>query len=212
LDWPVVNRERHRVALAQRKEMPDTYRQTIAGALRDVSNALIAYTKTREYRERQEEQTASAQDAVPLARLCYNSGSASYIEVLTNDANLYSSQLTLETAQQQEALSLIQLYNALGEAGDRWCARPHRHATSTHRENARIDPTWCKAVWNLRPAEACRLQDFLTCSCFPFKWPKLRSDEAAQGLHISGLSDLRPLICVLSHRSVLVWRVLVAPE
>jgi multidrug efflux system outer membrane protein len=75
---------------------------------------LIAYNKSREYREQQEKQTASARDAVRLARLRYNGGSTSYLEVLTNDANLYSSQLTLETAEQQEALALVQLYNALG--------------------------------------------------------------------------------------------------
>jgi len=107
-------RNNYRLAQAQHKELLDTYQQTIAGALRDVSNALIAYNKTREYREQQEKQTAAAQDAVRLARLRYNGGSTSYLEVLTNDANLYSSQLTLEAAQQQEALSLVQLYNALG--------------------------------------------------------------------------------------------------
>jgi outer membrane protein TolC len=86
----------------------------IAVALRDVSNALIAYNKTREYREQQEKQTAATADAVRLARIRYNAGYTSYLEVLTNDANLYSSQLTLATAQQQEALALVQLYNALG--------------------------------------------------------------------------------------------------
>jgi multidrug efflux system outer membrane protein len=107
-------RNNYRLAQAQHKELLDTYQQTIAGALRDVSNALIAYNKTHENREQQEKQTAAAQDAVRLARLRYTGGSTSYLEVLTNDANLYSSQLTLETAQQQEALSLVQLYNALG--------------------------------------------------------------------------------------------------
>jgi multidrug efflux system outer membrane protein len=107
-------RNNYRLAQAQHKELLDTYQQTIAGALRDVSNALIAYNKTREYREQQEKQTAAAQDAVRLARLRYTGGSTSYLEVLTNDANLYSSQLALEAAQQQEALSLVQLYNALG--------------------------------------------------------------------------------------------------
>jgi multidrug efflux system outer membrane protein len=44
----------------------------------------------------------------------YNAGSTSYLEVLTSDSNLYSDQLTLQTAQQQQALALVQLYNALG--------------------------------------------------------------------------------------------------
>jgi multidrug efflux system outer membrane protein len=107
-------RNNYRLAKATDKELLDTYQQTIAGALRDTSNALIAYNKTREYREQQEKQTAASADAVRLARIRYNSGSTSYLEVLTTDANLYNSQLTLEAAQQQEALSLVQLYNALG--------------------------------------------------------------------------------------------------
>jgi len=107
-------RGNYRLAQAQHKELLDTYQQTIAGALRDVSNALSAYTKTREYREKQELETASAADAVRLARMRFEAGSTSFLEVLTNDANLYSSQLTLKTAQQQEALALVQLYNALG--------------------------------------------------------------------------------------------------
>jgi multidrug efflux system outer membrane protein len=107
-------RANYRLAQAEHKELLDTYQQTINGALRDVSNALSAYSKTREYREKQEQQTAAAADAVRLARMRYEAGATSFLEVLTNDANLYSSQLTLKTAQEQEALSLVQLYNALG--------------------------------------------------------------------------------------------------
>jgi len=107
-------RGNYRLAKADYQEMLDTYQQTIAGALRDVSNALIAYNKTREYRERQEKQTASAQDAVRLARIRYQAGSTSYLELLTTDTALYNSQLTLDAAEQQEALALVQLYNALG--------------------------------------------------------------------------------------------------
>ncbi len=107
-------RNNYRLAQANHKELLNTYQQTIAGALRDVSNALVAYNKTREYREHQEKQTAASADAVRLARIRYNSGSTSYLEVLITDTNLYNSQLTLEAAQQQEALSRVQLYNALG--------------------------------------------------------------------------------------------------
>lgn len=107
-------RNNYRLALAAHKELLDTYQQTIAGALRDVSNALIAYNKEREYRERLELQTAAAADAVRLARIRYDSGSTSYLEVLTTDTDLYTSQLALRAAEEQEAISLVQLYNALG--------------------------------------------------------------------------------------------------
>ena len=103
-----------RLAEAQEKELVATYQQTIAAALRDVANALAAYDKTRAFREQQEHNAAAATDAVRLARLRYNAGSTSYLEVLTNETNRYNAQLTLAAAQLQEALSLVQLYNALG--------------------------------------------------------------------------------------------------
>jgi multidrug efflux system outer membrane protein len=107
-------RANYREVKAKHQELLDTYQQTIAGAFRDVSNSLTAYTKTREYREQQEQQTTASADALRLARIRYNAGATSYLEVLTSDATLYQSQLTLQTAQQQEALALVQLYNALG--------------------------------------------------------------------------------------------------
>ncbi|HEY4010817.1 MAG TPA: efflux transporter outer membrane subunit [Acidobacteriaceae bacterium] len=99
---------------AQKEEMVLDYRKTILGALRDVSNALIAAEKTRDTRIEQEKLVASAQDATRLARIRYQGGAASYLEVLTNDSNLFTAQLSLITAQQNEAVSLVQLYTALG--------------------------------------------------------------------------------------------------
>jgi multidrug efflux system outer membrane protein len=102
------------LAKETQKEMVITYQKTIAGAFRDVSNALIALNKQRAYREQQEKLVAAAQDATRLARLRYQGGSTSYLEVLTTDSNLYAAQLTLVSAQQGEALTLVQLYSALG--------------------------------------------------------------------------------------------------
>jgi multidrug efflux system outer membrane protein len=99
---------------AQKDEMVLNYQKTILGAFRDVSDALIAARKTRETREAQQKLVASAQDATRLARIRYQGGATSYLEVLTNDTNLFNAQLSLITAQQNEALSLVQLYSALG--------------------------------------------------------------------------------------------------
>jgi outer membrane protein, multidrug efflux system len=95
-------------------ELVLNYQKTIIGAFRDVSNALIAAQKTRNTRIEEEKLVASAQDATRLARVRYEGGAASYLEVLTNDSNLFSAQLNLITAQQNEALTLVQLYSALG--------------------------------------------------------------------------------------------------
>jgi len=107
-------RNNYRLSKAEEQEVLTAYQKTIAGALRDVSDALVAYQKTHEYREQQEQQTKAATDAVRLARLRYNGGYTSYLEVLTNDTNLYTAQLTLAQAEQEEALSLVQVYTALG--------------------------------------------------------------------------------------------------
>jgi len=98
----------------QKQEMVLNYQKTIAGAFRDVSNALIAINKQRATREQQEKLVASAADATRLARIRYQGGSTSYLEVLTTVSNLFSAQLNLVTAQEGEALSLVQLYSALG--------------------------------------------------------------------------------------------------
>jgi outer membrane protein, multidrug efflux system len=97
-----------------KQEMVLNYQKTIAGAFRDVSNALIALNKQRAYREQQEKLVAAAADATRLARLRYEGGSTGYLEVLTTDSNLFQAQLNLVNAQEGEALTLVQLYSALG--------------------------------------------------------------------------------------------------
>ncbi len=101
-------------ARAADQEMLLSYQKTIATAFHDVSNALIALNKQRAAREQQEKLVAAAQDATRLARMRYQGGNTSYLEVLTTDTNLYSAQLNLATAQQSEALTLVNLYSALG--------------------------------------------------------------------------------------------------
>jgi outer membrane protein, multidrug efflux system len=98
----------------QKQEMVLNYQKTILGAFRDVSNALIAVNKQRATRQEQEKLVAAADDATRLARVRYGGGATSYLEVLTTDSNLFTAQLNLTTAQQNEALTLVQLYSALG--------------------------------------------------------------------------------------------------
>lgn len=97
-----------------KEEMVINYQKTIATAFRDVSNALIALNKQRVYREEQEKLVAAAQDATRLARLRYQGGATGYLEVLTTDSSLFSAQLNLVNAQQGEAVTVVQLYSALG--------------------------------------------------------------------------------------------------
>jgi multidrug efflux system outer membrane protein len=103
-----------RLAESQRQEALLFYKQSIQGAFRDVSDALIAYRKTQEFRRQQQQLVDSAQDATRLSHLRYSGGAASYLEVLTNDTNYFSAELVLVQAQLNELLALVQLYKGLG--------------------------------------------------------------------------------------------------
>jgi outer membrane protein, multidrug efflux system len=103
-----------RLARAQWDEAVLSYRQTIQNALGQVSNALVAYQKDREFREQQDLLTQAAQRSDQLSQVLYKNGGASYLQVLTSETNYFSAELNLVQAQLNERLSLVQLYQALG--------------------------------------------------------------------------------------------------
>jgi multidrug efflux system outer membrane protein len=99
---------------AQEREAVLTYKKTIAQAFQDVSNALVAYQKFREFREQQERFVTASRDALNLSNMRYKGGYSGYLDVLTNQTTLFQGQLSLASAREEEMLSLVQLYNALG--------------------------------------------------------------------------------------------------
>ena len=103
-----------RLAEAQQQSALLFYQQTIQGAFRSVSDALVAYRKTREFRAQQELLFQSAQDAARLSHMRYTGGVTGYLEVLTNETNAFSAELGLVQARLNELLALVQLYEALG--------------------------------------------------------------------------------------------------
>jgi outer membrane protein, multidrug efflux system len=103
-----------RLAKAQHEELLLTYQQTIQGAFRDVSDALVAYRKNREFRIQQQLLVESAQDAARLSEVRFKAGTADYLEVLTNETNSFTAELTLAQAEGNELTALVQLYLALG--------------------------------------------------------------------------------------------------
>ena len=103
-----------RLAEAQQQDALLFYQQTIQGAFRDVSDALIAYRKNQEFRMQQQLLAQSAQDAARLSEMRYRGGVTSYLEVLTNETNYFSAELGLAQAQLNELLALVELYRALG--------------------------------------------------------------------------------------------------
>src|SRR5579862_4232223 len=103
-----------RLAEARQQTAVLLYQQSIQGAFRNVSDALVAYRKTREFRVQEESLFQSAQDAAHLSHDRYSGGVTGYLEVLTNETNAFSAELGLAQARLNELLALVQLYEALG--------------------------------------------------------------------------------------------------
>ncbi|MGH9805104.1 MAG: efflux transporter outer membrane subunit [Candidatus Acidiferrales bacterium] len=103
-----------RLAEAQQQEAALVYQQTIQQAVREVSDALVASRKNREFRLQQERLTQSAQEAARLSDLRYRRGATSYLEVLDSDTRYFEAELGLAQAQVDELLALVQLYRSLG--------------------------------------------------------------------------------------------------
>jgi multidrug efflux system outer membrane protein len=103
-----------KLAEARFQESVALYQQTVQGAFREVSDSLIAYQRTREFRERQEQRTQANRDATAIAVVRYEGGVTSYLEVLYNEQELFNAELGLAQARRNELLSVVQLYRALG--------------------------------------------------------------------------------------------------
>jgi multidrug efflux system outer membrane protein len=107
-------RSQLKLSRAQYQEAALAYEQIMQNALEQVSNALIASQKNREFREQQELLTQAAQRTDRLSEVLYKNGGASYLQVLTSETNYFSAELNLVQAQLNERLALVQLYQALG--------------------------------------------------------------------------------------------------
>ncbi len=101
-------------AEAYRQQALFSYQQTIQNAFRDVDDALIDRKQTMEQLAAQGRQVESLSNYARIARLRYENGYTSYIEVLDAERSLFSAQLS--QAQTKGALfqALVNLYKALG--------------------------------------------------------------------------------------------------
>jgi outer membrane protein, multidrug efflux system len=115
---PIFNAGRLRrgveLAEAQQQEALLVYQQVIQQAFREVSDALVAYRKNQEFRTQQENLTLSAREASALADQRFRAGVTSYLEVLTNETNLFAAELGLARARSNELEAQVQIYRALG--------------------------------------------------------------------------------------------------
>ncbi|MEO7271853.1 MAG: efflux transporter outer membrane subunit [Vicinamibacterales bacterium] len=111
-----AGRTRNQVALAEARTQEATllYAQAVKGAFREAADAIVGYTKSREFRTQQESLTTAAQDARRLADIRYQGGATSYLEVLDADTRLFAAEIGLADARRSELSAFVELYRALG--------------------------------------------------------------------------------------------------
>jgi len=108
------NKRNYEAAEAQYQQALAAYQKSALTAYREVADALIAIQKLKEVRVQQEEGIAALQDAADLSRDRYQSGLASYIEILIADQNLFQQQLQLAQTRGSELRAVTDLYRSLG--------------------------------------------------------------------------------------------------
>ncbi len=90
------------------------YEETVLGALRDTDDALVTVRTARDQAVAQATQAEALSGALDLAQLRYQSGIASYLDVLEAERSLFTARLALSQAQLQQLVAAVQLYKALG--------------------------------------------------------------------------------------------------
>jgi NodT family efflux transporter outer membrane factor (OMF) lipoprotein len=107
-------RSQVRLTESQEREMLIDYQKIIYTALRETSDALVAFDQNREQRSQEEQLVSTLQTTVRLSELRYRGGLDSYLQVLDAQRALFAGELTLAQLRLQERLAVVQLYRALG--------------------------------------------------------------------------------------------------
>lgn len=118
VDVPLFDMGRRRgdykAAKARHEALAIGYQQAVNGALRDVSDALVGYQKSKEYTTNIEVLAETLRDQSRVANARYIGGVSSYLEVLDTERQRLTAEQQLAQAQRDVLTSLVRLYKSLG--------------------------------------------------------------------------------------------------
>ena len=103
-----------KVSKAEEKIAQMNYQQTILEAGQEVSNALFLYDTQDKKLVEDRGQVDQLDKAVTYTKALFQSGDATYLEILTAQQNLLSAQLTEVSDNFQRMQAVVSLYSALG--------------------------------------------------------------------------------------------------
>lgn len=116
--WPVftAGRLRAQVAVqnAREEQAAIRYEQTVLSALKDVEDALIAYSKEQATRESLIQAVKANRQASDIANELYSRGLVDFLNVLVTQRAQYNTEDALAQSAQRVSSNLVALYKALG--------------------------------------------------------------------------------------------------
>jgi len=123
--------QQYRGSKAFWEETRARYEQSVIAAFAEVSDVLTAETKLAEARTKQEQAVRAYEESVRISRIRYDSGLASYYEVLEAQQLLFPAEIALAQLQLRQLLTVVTLYRALGGGWDVPVEDWERQATDT---------------------------------------------------------------------------------
>ena len=120
-----------KVAEAQKEQLVLQYRKAIQDAFRDMEDALSDRLHTRDQLEAQERQVETLRNYARVARLRFDNGYTSYIEVLDSERSLFNAELAYIQTRGALYQALVNLYKAMGGG---WVVNAEKTA-ATQRES-----------------------------------------------------------------------------
>ncbi len=101
-------------ATAQQQQALLGYQRTIQQAFREVEDALVGHQKSRDRLAAQRRRVSALSDYARLARLRYDSGYTSWLEVLDAERSLFAAQLLYSQNQADVYNTLVDIYKGIG--------------------------------------------------------------------------------------------------
>jgi NodT family efflux transporter outer membrane factor (OMF) lipoprotein len=122
VNWQIFNAGSVKANIEVQKALTEqaglAYQSTVLTALKDVENALIAYSKEQQRNKSIQDTVAANRKAVDLATQLYAQGQTEFLSVLDAQRSLYASEDSLVQSTRNLSTDTVSLYKALGGGWD----------------------------------------------------------------------------------------------
>jgi multidrug efflux system outer membrane protein len=108
------NYYKYKMAKARWEKSLENYKLKATDAFREVADSLRDIQKYRQVREEQEKRVVALREGAQLARMRYEGGVSSYLEVLDAERNRFNGENTLADVQGKQLNAYAALYRSLG--------------------------------------------------------------------------------------------------